>query len=136
MINDYLRRVIEHSNIYNLWLADLNPQNLTEDDEDATIPPIDPTWQSPFVGNTIEDAFGFLATIPLNMALTREYLVVLDKAIYEQKDWIVIYRIDDQGEITSIPCMAKMTLTYLNSYLWHRWPDYLEEWRKEGKPIF
>ncbi|KAG9949376.1 hypothetical protein KCU85_g4316, partial [Aureobasidium melanogenum] len=117
MINDYLQRVIKHSNVYNLWLADMDPQNLTEDDEDATIPQVNLTWQSPFVGKTSEEAFEYLATIPLKMALNREYLVVLDKALYKQKDWVIIYRIDEEGEITCIPCTAHMTLVYINSYL-------------------
>jgi hypothetical protein len=136
VINDYLNKVIQHSNVYNLWVAGTTQEGLTDEDDDATIPPMDPTWLSPFVEKSVEHAFAYLATLPLNLSVNREYLVVLNKMLYQQKGWIIIYRIDEKGVITCIPCTAHMTPTYLNSYLWHRWPAYLEEWRKQGKPIF
>lgn len=122
MINGYLEQVSKHSNVYNLWVAGTSQEGLTDDDEDATIPPVDPTWHSPFVGLSAEDAFACVATLPLYLSVNREYLVVLDRTLYLQKEWIVIYRIDEEGLITCIPCTAHMTLTYLNSNLWHRWP--------------
>ncbi|CAD0098209.1 unnamed protein product [Aureobasidium mustum] len=136
MIGEYLDKVIKHSNVYNLWVAGTSQEGLTDEDEDATIPPMHPTWKSTFVGKPVEDAFAHLATLPLDLSVNRVYLVVLDDILYREKGWIIIYNIDEKGVITCVPCTAHMTLTYINSYMWHNWHRYLEEWRKQGRPVF
>ena len=137
MINKLLEQVYEKCHIHKIWLADTNfLGDLTEEDEEATVPPIDESWQPPFVGQSVEKAFHFLSTLPLDKSLNRTFIIVWDQSLYEQKRWAVIYRIDENGEITSIPCAAQMCMTFIDSGTECRWPEYLEEWRKDGKPIF
>jgi hypothetical protein len=109
---------------------------VADEDRIGTIAPIDESWQSPFGGKSVEDAFEYLATVSLELSLNRTYIMVLNKALYEQEDWLVIYCIDEDGEITSIPCDTQMCMVHIDSYSWHHWPQYLEEWREEGKPVF
>ncbi|KAH0037938.1 hypothetical protein KCU78_g1578, partial [Aureobasidium melanogenum] len=107
MINGLLEQVNKESQIYNIWLAETAiPDGLTEEDGEATVPPIDGNWQSAFVGDTVEQAFEFLTKIPLEKSLNRTYIIVLDKNLYEQKNWVVLYRIDEEGEITSQSSLA------------------------------
>jgi hypothetical protein len=137
MINGFLEQVNKESQVHNIWLADSSiPDGLTDEDGEATVPPIDAKWQSAFFGNTVEQAFEFLATVPIQKSLNRTYIIVLDGALYEQKNWVVLHRIDEEGEITSVPCAAHMCMVYLDSYTWDRWPDHLNAWRKHCRPIF
>lgn len=123
--------------IHNIWAADTNSlEDLTEEDEEATVPPIEESWQSPFAGQSVKNAFEPLALVPLDKSLNRTFIIVLNQALYEQKKWVVIYRIDEGGEITSILCVAHMCMTFIDSETEHHWPEYLEEWRRYGKPIF
>lgn len=118
-------------------LADtILPDGLTEDDGEATVPPVDESWQSPFVGQSVDEAFRFLATVSPEKSLNRTFIVVLNKALFDQKKWLILYRINERGEITSAPCAAHMTMVYINSYNWHIWPELLDKWRKHGKPVF
>jgi hypothetical protein len=135
MINDVLIQVNERTKAYNVWLAD-SVVSLTEEDQVATEVPIDESWQSPFAGYSVEEAFKYLATVSVENSLNRTYIIVLNKALYEQKNWVVIYRIDENGEITSIPCVAQMAMVHIDSYSWHIWPECLEQWHKHGWPIF
>ncbi|KAG9614766.1 hypothetical protein KCU86_g258, partial [Aureobasidium melanogenum] len=102
MINGLLEQVNKESQIYNIWLAETAiPDGLTEEDGEATVPPIDGNWQSAFVGDTVEQAFEFLTKIPLEKSLNRTYIIVLDKNLYEQKNWVVLYRIDEEEDMNS-----------------------------------
>jgi hypothetical protein len=86
MVNEVLESVYKEMKTYEIWLADTTlPEGLTDEDAEATIPPIDQTWHSPFVGQPIEEAFKSLASIPLEKSLNREFLIVLDKALYDRK---------------------------------------------------
>jgi hypothetical protein len=135
MINDFLEKVNEQIEVYDLWPAD-SIESFPEEGDLATEPPVDESWQSPFAGHSVEEAFKYLATVDLEKSLNRTYIVVLHKALYEQKDWVMIYRIDENGEITSIPCVAQMAMIHIDSYSWHIWPECLEQWHKHGWPIF
>jgi len=137
MINEVLKEVYKNCHIHNIWLADPDSlEGLLEEDEEATVPPIDESWQSPFLGLTIEQAFEFVGKAPLEKSLNRELIIVWDQALYEQKRWVVICRIDGGGEITSIPYLAHMCMVFIDSGTEHLWSEYLEEWQKHGKPIF
>jgi hypothetical protein len=137
MINEVLEQVHKRCHIHDIWLADtVIPEGLTDEDDEATVPPIDESWQSPFVGQPVDRAFEFLATMSPEKSLNRTFIIVWNKALYERKNWVVIYRIDENGEITCIPCAAHMCMVFVDSYTWHLWPEYLEEWYKDGKPIF
>jgi hypothetical protein len=137
MVNEVLELVYKEIEFHEIWVADtILPEGLTDEDDEATIPPVDQTWHSPFVGQPIEEAFRCLASIPLDKSLNRTFLIVLDKALYDREKWVVLYRIDERGEITSAPCAADMVMVYVDSYNWHLWPDILESWRKHGDPIF
>jgi hypothetical protein len=135
MINEVLARTSDKTRADNVWLAD-SIESLIEEDEVATMPPVDESWQSPFAGQPVEKAFEYLATVSLEKSLNRAHIVVLNKALYEQKDWLAIYQIDENGEITSVPCATRLCMVFIDSYTLHLWPEYLEEWRRDGKPIF
>jgi hypothetical protein len=137
MINEVLVKTIKDTGADDVWLADtIESLIVADEDRDGTKAPINELWQSPFSGKSVEEAFKYLATVSLELSLNRTYIMVLNKALYEQKDWLVIYRIDEDGEITSIPCDTQMCMVHIDSYSWHHWPEYLEEWREEGKPVF
>lgn len=136
MINEVLEKNEKESDVYHLWLADTSGSYPREHDDDATIPPITSSWQSSFAGKTVEQAFEFLATIPLDISIDRRTLVVLHKHLYESKDWVVVYEIDEQGEITSIPCATEYTVMYLDSYQWLDWDVNLAQWREDGCPLY
>jgi hypothetical protein len=127
MIDEVLELVYRELEVHEIWLADTElPEGLTEEDGEATVPPINQTWHSPFAGQPIEEAFRFLALVPLEKSLNRTSLIVLDRALYDREKWIVLYRIDERGEITSAPCTAHMCMVYVDSYNWHMWPPHLE----------
>lgn len=137
MINEVLEQVHKKCHIHNIWLAEtILPEGLTDEDDEATVPPIDESWQSPFVGQPVEEAFKFLSMTSIEKSLNRTFIVVWNKALYERQKWVVIYRIDENGEITSVPCAAHMCMVFIDSNTWHHWPEYLVDWREEGKPIF
>lgn len=137
MVNDVLRKVYDESGIYHLWLADDNPESYPDDYDCATVPPISSTWQSSFAGKTIEQAFEFLSTLPIDadVSINRTYIVVLDTHLYKTRDWVVVCKIDDNGTITTAPCAAKNPILHIDSLSWHLWPQYLERWRSEARPF-
>jgi hypothetical protein len=49
------------------------------------VPPVDESWQTPFVGQSVEEAFRLLATVPLEKSLNRTFIVVLNKALYNRE---------------------------------------------------
>ncbi|GAB7353008.1 hypothetical protein MBLNU459_g3567t1 [Dothideomycetes sp. NU459] len=140
MIDEVLKKNEEEVQDYQLWLADESLEGLLADsfDERATEPPIPSTWRSPLIGKTIEAAFEFMATIPLNRSLIREYIAVLDKHLYEKKGWVVLHRIDEMGEINSIPCEAGLAMLQMGSTGYSSpdgWPSALKNWREYGQPL-
>jgi hypothetical protein len=135
MINEVLQRLNDDTGAQNVWLAD-SLESSTKEDWLGTQPPIDESWQSPFAGQSVERAFEYLATVSREISLNRTYIMVLDKTLYKQKDWLAIYQIDENGEITSIPCTAHDCMLFIDPYSWHLWPEYLEQWREDGEPIF
>lgn len=121
---------------YCFWLAEETFGVFSdENSDDLTILPISASRLSPFVGKTFEDAFKFLATVPLDKRLGRQFIAVLDNRLYRERDWLVIYRIDEQGEITSIPCKAELTCMQLQSSANHNWLTLINDWQRTGKPI-
>ena len=87
------------------------------------------------LGKPIEDAFSFLETILLDVSVDRTTVVVLDKQLYEDKNWVVLYQISEEGDIISIPCAAHYAMKHLDSYQWLDWDTQLEDWLEEGYPI-
>ncbi|KAG9692016.1 hypothetical protein KCU95_g7616, partial [Aureobasidium melanogenum] len=126
----------KHTGGYFFWLAEENFEALLPDDTDELIKPTIPAdWVSRFAGKTVEDAFRFIATLHLEARLDRQFIAVLDIRLYKEKDWLVIYRVDEQGEITSIPCKAELTCMQMRSYGNHNWPTFMDDWQRTGKPI-
>ena len=68
--------------MYHLWLADKKAESLPEEPDLATVPPVVEDWQSAFAGQTIEQAFEFLSTLPTDaeVSINRTYIVLLDKS--------------------------------------------------------
>lgn len=137
MINEVLEKVYDESGVYHLWLADDNPESLPVDHDCATVPPISLNWQSRFAGQSIEQAFEFLSTLPVDtdVSINRTYIVVLDTELYKTRDWVIVCKIDEHGTITTVPCAAKNPILHIDSYSWHLRPQYLDRWRIEGRPF-
>jgi hypothetical protein len=135
MINEVLEKVYKELGVYHLWLADNKAESLPEEPDLATVPPIAEDWQSAFAGQTIEQAFEFLSTLPTHaeVSINRTYIVVLDKHLYRTRDWVIVCKIDSEGIITTVPCAASNSILHIDSYSWHLWPEYVERWRREGK---
>ncbi|CAD0097356.1 unnamed protein product [Aureobasidium mustum] len=122
---------------YFLWLAENNLEALPQHDADGSAKPrISTDRVSSFIGKTVEDAFRFIATVPLENLVDRQFIAVLDHRLYKEKDWLVIYRIDAEGEITSIPCKAEFICMQLHGYQNHNWPTFMDDWLRKGKPVF
>lgn len=136
MINEVLEKSADETGDHLLWLADDTFEQLPNDKGTIINAPVPSTWRSPFIDKSIEEAFEFFSTIPLDKDLIREYIAVLNKRLYEEKGWVVLYKIDDNGEITCIPCRAEMSLLQMGSYSQDEWPIHLKDWRLEGKPVF
>lgn len=132
-----MQKVYSESEVYHLWLADNSLGSFPDDFDVATVPSVSPAWRSPSVGKTIEEAFEFLSTLPNDAEVTmnRTYIVALDKHLYNTRNWVIVCKIDEEGTITTAPCVAQNPILHIDSLSWHLWPQYLERWRKEGKPF-
>lgn len=64
MINEVFEKFKEENLDYHIWLTDDTLDQLPADGERTTKPPFPSTWQSGFIGKTIEEAFDFLSKIP------------------------------------------------------------------------
>ncbi|KAH0377374.1 hypothetical protein KCU92_g9260, partial [Aureobasidium melanogenum] len=136
IIDEVIMKNREYTGGYFFWLAEDTFDSLPSDDTDSLVKSTVPSdWVSPFISKTVEDAFRFIATIPLDTSLDRQFIAVLDSRLYREKDWLVIYRIDEQGEITSIPYKAELTNMQLHSYQNHNWPIFMDDWLRDGEPV-
>lgn len=115
MINEVLKKVAEEEHDHLLWLANDSLANLPtiEGGGTTTELPIPSSWRSPFSGKTVEAAFEYLASIPLAYSGIRGYIAVLDKCLYEQSGWLVLYKIDECGEIISVPCTVGVAMVQI-----------------------
>jgi hypothetical protein len=134
MINEVLERVYEESGVYHFWLADNRMESLPKESDLASVPPIEQNWQSAFAGQTIEQAFEFILTLPTDaeISIDNTYIVVLDTHLYRTKDWVMVCKIDKEGIITTAPCAASSPILHIHSYTGHLWPEYIDRWRREG----
>jgi hypothetical protein len=135
MINEVLEKVYEESGVYHLWAADNKAESFPKEPDLATVPPIAEDWQSAFAGQTIEQAFEFLSTLPIDVkvSVNRTYIVLLDKHLYRTRGWVIVCKIDKEGTITTVPCAASNPILHIDSYSWHLWPEDVDTWRREGK---
>jgi hypothetical protein len=121
MINEVLEKVYEESGVYHLWLADNKAKSFPKELDLDTVLPIAEDWQSAFAGQTIEQAFDFLSTLPADaeVSTNRTYIVVLDKHPYRTRDKVTVCKIDKKSTITMVPCAASNPILHIDFYSWH-----------------
>ncbi|THX28584.1 hypothetical protein D6C90_08616 [Aureobasidium pullulans] len=117
----------------NYWLADYT-HNIAET-ASLVLPP---TWTPPFLGQSIELAFAFLADIPEDIMLDREHIAVLDKHFLEENGWVLIYHLDGEGVITCVPCVLELCNMLPGNVNFHEgtWKMNLEDWKDRGNVMF
>lgn len=136
-VNGAIRKIADEEGDDLCWLANDTLQDVPDEGEDRDLPKssCSSDWRSPFAGKTVQDAFEFLSSIPLTKKLMRGYILVLDKHLYNEKDWLVVYHIDVNGDITSIPCETSISLAAASQSYEHKWNLALEDWRGNGQPL-
>ncbi|THY66780.1 hypothetical protein D6C97_01333 [Aureobasidium pullulans] len=117
----------------NYWLADYT-HNVAE----ASSLVLPPTWTPPFLGQSIEQAFAFLADIPEDIILNREYIAVLDKHFLGENGWVLIYHLDGEGVITCVPCVLELCNMLPGNVNFHEgtWKTSWEGWKDRGNVMF
>lgn len=116
----------DHNGSYYFWLAEQTFQALFHvAAEGPAKPPIPSGWKSSSIGKTVEDVPMYIATSPIDKRLDKQIIAVLDGRLFKKEDWLVIHRIDEQGEISSNPCKAQSTSNWLHGYQDHNWPMYV-----------
>ncbi|THY76284.1 hypothetical protein D6C86_05494 [Aureobasidium pullulans] len=117
----------------NYWLAD-HTHNVAE----ASSLVLPPTWTPPFLGQSIEQAFAFLADIPEDIILNREYIAVLDKHFLEENGWVLLYHLDGEGVITCVPCVLELCNMLPGNVNFHEgtWKTSWVGWKDRGNVMF
>ncbi|KXT18423.1 hypothetical protein AC579_8169 [Pseudocercospora musae] len=117
---------------YYLWLAD-SYDKLPEIDKEqrtmGTVPPLNASWQSPFIAKGIQDAAEFVQNAP--KPLCKVFFAVLQKDLYENDDKVMICRIVN-GEVQAIPCTTKDVTNLLLGHDRDTWEESFRRWREEG----
>ncbi|KXS95496.1 hypothetical protein AC578_8802 [Pseudocercospora eumusae] len=117
---------------YYLWLAD-SYDKLPEIDEEqrtvGTVPPVDASWQSPFIGKTIQEAAEFVQNAP--KPLCKVFFAVLEKGRYEKDNKVTICKIV-HGEVQAIPCTTEDVTNHLLGHDRDTWEESFRRWREEG----
>ncbi|SMY21022.1 unnamed protein product [Zymoseptoria tritici ST99CH_1A5] len=142
-IEEVIRRNLEDSNDSNLWLADdynnlpdLPDFELNLGTLGATEAPLDPNWQSPFGGKTLQDAARYLRSVPKpRKPLCKTYFVVLDGTFYQKHDQVFVCKVLESGEVQSVPCEAARVSVYLGGHDRSYWDQDLDNWEDEGLAV-
>jgi hypothetical protein len=153
MIEDILEgNAKEMSDGYYFWLADdysTLPREQEDGEIDGTVPPLPRTWRSPFLGSTVEAAFGYVKNAPGKL-LNRKHIVVLDRKLFEDRRMLRVYRMEGAepdfavelgldvkpGDITEVGGEAHTTILGL---FYDRgtggWGFNVKDWQDEGLPF-
>ena len=153
MIEDILEGTAkEMSYVYYYWLADdysTLPQEQGNGQIEGTVPPLPPTWRSPFLDSSVERAFEYVKNAPGRL-LNRKHIVVLDKQLFEERRMLRVFRMEGAepdfavelgldvkpGDITEVGGEAHTTILGL---FYDRgtgdWGFNVKEWKDEGVPF-
>lgn len=127
------------------WLATKNyddaPQKNPDHGSDGTEAPIDESFTSPFVGQSVDAAAEFLRNAPDTVDVERHFFAVLDDRT-EKDGSVVMCRIGDmEGKGNKVECirvLAKNSSLYLAGMEYGTWEedlDALEMVGRKGKDI-
>lgn len=139
MIEEIIKNAAENSRMHNYWLADTYASFPERKDsgrvpEVGTVPPIDLTWRSPFIGKSMQECADFAVNAPRDRGLCRMHFVVLDKQQYEKKEWVTCCKIMADGKFSAIPGDAALSTMFLFGYDFDMWDNYIEDWEEMRKP--
>ncbi|CAD0083383.1 unnamed protein product, partial [Aureobasidium vineae] len=134
IIEDVLEGSANGERKYFYWLADSDYPTVPKQicgPVDGTRAPSPRTWQSPFVGSTIEAAFEHVKNAPGKL-LNKSHIVVLDKPLYEDKKYgsqreifptkLKDYNIDEWDEdclVYALFCFEDVLLEVIKQVLEH-----------------
>ncbi|THY17810.1 hypothetical protein D6D01_07412 [Aureobasidium pullulans] len=90
------------------------------------------------LGQSIEQAFAFLADIPEDIILNREYIAVLHKRFLEENGRVLLYQLDGEGVITCVPCALELCNMLPGNVNFHEgtWKTDWEGWKDRGNVMF
>lgn len=138
-IEEIIKNAAERCEMYCYWLADTYeslPERKYEDTvpDGGTVPPIDSTWRSPFIGKTMQQCADFVKNAPSDRGLCKLHFVILDKEQYERDGWVTCGKIMDNGEISAIPGDATLSTEFLYGYDDGMWDSYIQDWEEMRTP--
>ncbi len=126
--------------LWDLWLATKNyddaPQKHPDHGVEGTKAPIDDSFTSPFVGESVEDVAAFLKKAPVTVGLERCFFAVLDNRT-EKDGSVVMCRIGDtEGKGDKVECirvLAKNSSLYLAGMEYGTWEEDLDALEMVGR---
>ena len=136
IINEVLSRNETEAEVRYLWLADdyNNIPDLTGLFVEGTEVPIEENWRSPFIGATLDDVAEYLRGVPKPpKSLCKTYFVVLDLQLYEQRDLLMIYNIED-GILEGLACSANWVGCWLTGHDRDTWEERYKSWMEGDQP--
>jgi hypothetical protein len=121
-----------------LWLADTHD---TLSDWDPTRPvkgtsgPVDASWRSPFIGASVQEITAFIEATPKPpKPLCQRFFAVLQKEQYERSKQVLIYKIPDDCEDTSlgrslqaVPCPVHLAGFFFVAFDRSDWDTAVEQ---------
>lgn len=119
------------------WLA-YKGARIPEPGGEATEPPIDPGWRSPFVGKSILDAVEFLNNLPEHAQEVdgRHFIVIDDYYLHNGRGLAKAYRIEgdekDGSELSWVPGKPKDLMNGVYAYRKGQWEEWLDDFRATG----
>lgn len=122
------------------WLATKNyddaPQRNPDHGSDGTKAPVDESFTSPWVGESVEAAAEFLSKAPDSVDVERRFFAVLDERT-ETDGSVVMCRIGDmEGQGDKVECirvLAKNSSLYLAGMEYGTWEDCLDSLQMVGR---
>lgn len=108
----------------------------------GTQPPIPPTWQSPFLGKSLEEIAEWVRGIPKPpKAVCKAFFAVLKKEVYEERGIVMICKVGEGdgkgdrdgdgdgegGEVQTLPWTASRVTGWLVAYNRENWKDDWED---------
>jgi hypothetical protein len=119
-----------------LWLAD-KYENLPDYANglslEGTATPIDPEWQSPFIGQTIDEAMDFIRNAPKPpKPLCKVFCAVLQHGELAQDTVLFICRRVGE-ELQMIPCGLSEAGTFFAKFERDKWDESYRRWEEEAE---
>lgn len=125
---------------WDFWLATKNyddaPQKNPDHGSDGTEAPVDDSFTSPWVGESVEAAAEFLSKAPASVDVERRFFAVLDDRT-EKDGSVVMCRVGDmEGQGDKVECirvLAKNSALYLAGMEYGTWEEDLDALQMVGR---